>query len=92
MPKIYDFSRLIAKYGVPFEMVTKEKGEYSGGVYKEGKETVTPVTGAIIPMTESKIYQSGGTLTTKDRQLYYRGKFAEALKGAVVRYNYNETR
>lgn len=90
MPKIYDFSRLIDKYGVTFEMVTKAKGEYSGGVYKEGKETVTPVRGAIIPLSESKIYRSGGSLTSKDRQLYYKGKFVDALRGATVRYKGSE--
>lgn len=87
MKKLYDFRRLIEKYSVDFLLVTEEKGGYVGGKYVAGKETVTERRGAIVPISDKKIYQSGGTLTDKDRQLFMKTPIEESLKYSNVKYN-----
>ena len=83
---IYNFRRLVKKYSKTFTLVTHEAGMYVGGRYVEGDETVKAMTGAIIPLSQRKIYQSGGTLSTTDRQLYTLERISESLKGSQVIY------
>lgn len=70
MAKLFDFDRLIVKYGVGCKLLS----EASGGSYAGGEWIPDPappeqdITGAIIPMTDRKIYQSGGTYTEQDRE------------------------
>lgn len=86
MGKLYDFTRLIRKYSNVFEVISSENGEYVDGKYQAGLSTVIEMTGAIIPMTERKIYQSGGTLKSTDRQLY---TLTLLPKNCKVRYKNN---
>lgn len=70
MGLLYNFNRLIKKYGVTCSLLE----EASGGRYEGGEWVPDPappeeeITGALIPMTERKIYQSGGTYTEHDRE------------------------
>lgn len=88
--KLYNFIRLITKYAVNFELITSGTGKYVGGQWVEGEKTITNLSGAIIPMPENKIYQSGGSLTNKDRQLYVIKPIDAALKNCKIRYKGNE--
>lgn len=70
MGLLFDFSRLIGKYSVDCLLVR----EPSGGTYVGGNwvpETAVPpepINGALVPMPDRKIYQSGGTYTEQDRE------------------------
>lgn len=84
-----DFDKLIDEYSVDFTLLTyseDSKGSYVGGKYVEGEATEAACRGAIIPYADSKIYHSGGTLTTNDRQLIMKTVIPFPLKGAKVRY------
>lgn len=85
----YNFKDLIKRHSVSFTAVSKSEGEYIGGRYQEGTETVTEHTGAIIPLSERKIYQSGGSYTAKDRNLYMNEPLPGALKEMQIRYKNN---
>ena len=67
---IYDFTRLLEKYSVSCELIR----EGGGGSYVGGNwlpEPAAPpemVKGAVIPMKDQKVYQSGGTYTQGDRE------------------------
>lgn len=86
MAKLYNFTRLITKYSVQFTLISVSEGGYVGGKYVSGGEVEMPLTGAIVPYPDSKIYQSGGYLTQKDRQLYMKTPISSPLKGAKVEY------
>lgn len=79
--KLYNFSRLIHKYSVVF-CLHRTQGGYVAGKWEEGGETVKEMRGAIVPISERKIYDSGGTYTTQDRELY----LTEPLKGPLSEY------
>lgn len=85
----YDFVDLIRRHSVTFEVLTYAEGSYVGGKYQNGSETVSEGSGAILPMTDRKIYQSGGTYTTQDRTLYMFTPLEGALKTLQVRYKGN---
>lgn len=92
MGKLYNFDRLIDKYSVDFTLVSTAEGGFVDGKYVAGEATETPCRGAIVPMSERKIYQSGGSYTDKDKQLYMRTAIPAPLKLTKVRYknnNYN---
>lgn len=86
---MYDFTDLIERHSFPFELVSHTGGAYVGGKWQSGLETISERIGAIIPLTERKIYQSGGTYSTKDRHLYMITPIEESLEGAQVRYKGN---
>ena len=67
--KLYNFTRLIRRYSVEF-CLHKQQGEYVGGKWEVGGEVVEKMRGAIVPMSDRKIYGSGGTYTQGDRELY----------------------
>ena len=67
---LYDFTRLIQKYSVPFILVVSKEGRYESGQWIPGETVEREMYGAIIPMSQNKIYQSGGTYTAQDRELY----------------------
>lgn len=85
----YDFTDLIRRHSVPFEVVAFTKGGYVGGKYQKGLQTVTEREGAILPMTDNKIYQSGGTYSTKDRMLYMSTPIDGAFDTLKIRYDGN---
>lgn len=93
----YDFTDLIRRHSVNFEVLTHTQGKYINGKYQKGTETVTQCRGAILPlqngnthraggMADGIIYQSGGTYTAKDRALYMISPLEGALKEIQVRY------
>lgn len=87
MSKLYDFTRLVNKYSKSFEVVYQQDGgSYVGGKYVSAGTVTEAATGAIIPMSERKIYGSGGTYTAKDRQLIMLEPVKGPLKGVKVRY------
>lgn len=90
MGLLYDFSRLIRKYGSNFKAITITGGFYndSGDFEKAEKQELT-LQGAIISFKESKIYRSEGTLTTKDKRLFTLEPIAPHLQGAQVLYEDN---
>lgn len=85
--KLYNFRRLITKYSVPFTLVTYGEGKYVNGKYVKGEKAELAATGAIVPMAMRKIYQSGGTLKTTDRQLYMKTPIPVPLDGTQAVYN-----
>lgn len=89
MPKLYNFNRLIDKYSVDFTFISTSEGSYIGGKYVEGEKAETTYRGAIVPISDSKIYQSGGVLTTKDRQLYMKVPVEKALTNAKIKFKGN---
>lgn len=66
----FDFYDLINKYSTVFKAVVASESSYNdSGEYlctKEEKE----LKGAIIGISDSKLYQSAGTLTNKDKYLF----------------------
>ena len=84
--KLYTFNNLIRKYSVPFHFVAKTKGRYESGKWNEGDSVLQESAGAIVPMAESKVRQSGGVYTSKDRQLYMTHRIPTALQGAQICY------
>lgn len=84
--KLYDFTGLINKYSVSFDVVSETEGAYDGGIYIPGKTVTEAFTGAIVPIAERKIYQSGGAYTTQDKQLYTHKRIPDALLKGKVRY------
>lgn len=76
--QLYNFKRLISKYSVTAQLHTKQ-GSYVAGKWVENDDNVQEVHGAIVPISDRKIYQSGGTLTQNDREWY----LSEALTGSL---------
>lgn len=70
MGLLYNFSRLIKKYSVDCHLLSEpSSGSYIGGEWvPDGVPLPQDITGAVIPMTDRKIYQSGGTYTEQDRE------------------------
>ncbi len=87
--KLYNFSRLITKYGVNFETIETKGGKYVNGYWQEGKKEIKDGFGAVIPLAERKIYQSGGSYTAKDRQLYMFKPLDGDLKSIKILYRNN---
>ena len=86
MGKLYDFTRLINKYSSSVELITETDGQYVNGMWQGGLSTVTTIQGAVVPLSERKIYQSGGTLSSTDRQFYTTCKITAPLKNVKIRY------
>ncbi|MDO4330655.1 MAG: hypothetical protein Q4C66_15160 [Lachnospiraceae bacterium] len=70
MGLLYDFTRLIEKYSVSCELIRESGGgSYVGGNWiPDPAKPPETVEGALIPMKDQKIYQSGGTYTQNDRE------------------------
>lgn len=69
---IYNFERLISKYGVQDVFLTAKTGGYwdDDGMWQEGLNESVLLQCAIVPMATKDVYASGGRYTTADRQLY----------------------
>ena len=67
---IYDFTRLLEKYSVSCELIREGGGgSYVGGNWlPEHAAPPEMEKGAVIPMKDQKVYQSGGTYTQGDRE------------------------
>lgn len=83
---MYNFVDLIRRHSVPFELVSNSGGSYIDGKWKNGLQTISARFGAIIPLPERKIYSSGGTYTSKDRNLFMSTPITSPLKETQVRY------
>lgn len=70
MPNIYRFKRLIDKYAVPFDLEIETVGYRDDlGEWQPGIKATTEQRGALVPLTQRQIYQSGGRYTDADRTL-----------------------
>lgn len=87
--KLYNFSRLINKYSVTFSLV-KAGGKYVSGKWVKGEPIVKEMRGAIVPISDTKIYQSGGTYDKNDRELYMMQPLPEPLSDWKVVYKDKE--
>lgn len=58
--KLYHLSRLIKKYTVSCQLINTTEGHWKSGEWVEGETTTTDIEGAIVPMTEKRINNSGG--------------------------------
>lgn len=66
----FDFYELINKYSTSFKAIIASNNGYDDvGEYLSNKEE-KELTGAIIGISDSKIYRSAGTLTGKDKYLF----------------------
>lgn len=88
--KLYNFTRLISKYKTTFEIVEKNSGNYDdNGEWRGDESAAITKQGAIVPMSEKKMYQSGGSYTTQDRELYMFEKLSDALLNSYIIYKGN---
>lgn len=85
--KGYQFKRLIKKYSSPFQVEVK-----SGVTYDEYGDPVSPTTevledtGAVMALSSHRIYQSGGALSSQDRELYMSHALPDPLEGTTIIY------
>ena len=86
--KLYNFKRLIRKYSVTF-CLHRKQGGFVAGKWEDGGEIVTDMRGAIVPMSDRKIYDSGGTYTEKDRELFLSNPLPEPLSALKVVFKDN---
>lgn len=63
---LYNFARLIKKYTVSCQLVNFKEGEWIAGEWIEGEQTTTDICGAIVPMSEKRINNSGGSYKQGD--------------------------
>ena len=63
---IYKFKRLIEKYKVACKLVKIGEGKWVAGTLQQGKTTTEDISGAIVPITEQRIQNSGGTYLQGD--------------------------
>ncbi|MDO5397060.1 MAG: hypothetical protein Q4G33_03940 [bacterium] len=84
--KLYNFTRLINKYSTNFTLIVPSEGQYEGGIYKDGKPTTEIRAGAIVPLSQRKVYQLGGNYTAQDKELYTARRIEKALSGCKVLY------
>ena len=63
---LYNFSRLIKKYSVECQLVNVTEGNWKAGTWQAGDTTKTEIKGAIVPITEKRIQNSGGSYKQGD--------------------------
>lgn len=66
----FHFADLIKKYAVDCTLIYFAPGGYVAGESVPGARTDKDIRAALISMSQAKIYQSGGFLTSSDRTLY----------------------
>lgn len=86
--KLYNFKRLINKYSVTFSL-HQTQGSYVAGKWEQSGKKVKSMRGAIVPISDKKIYGSGGTYTTQDRELYLQKPLNAPLSEFKVAYKGN---
>lgn len=68
MAKLYNFKRLIDKYSVPCQHITRQPGHYDeDGIWREPQDVTRDTRAAILPVPERTLYESGGRYTAADR-------------------------
>lgn len=73
-----------------FTLKKPSKGSYVGGQYQQGSVEEKELTGAIMAMSATKVYQSGGYYQRQDKRLYTLEPIEGSLDGCKVLYNGNE--
>lgn len=69
--KNFNFCHLINNKSVAYTLLSPTQGAYDDqGEYKAGEIKRWFGMGVIVPFSSNKIYQSGGSITTMDRELY----------------------
>ena len=63
---LYNFARLIKKYTITCQLVNFKEGEWVAGEWVEGEQITTDICGAIVPMSEKRINNSGGSYKQGD--------------------------
>lgn len=86
--KIYSFNRLIRKYSVNFILHTSQ-GKFVSGKWEKTDDSTVEMSGAIVPMSDKKIYSSGGVYTAQDRELYLTTPLKGSLSDFKVVYKEN---
>lgn len=83
----FNFARLVRKYSSEFTAITLLTGYWNNsGDWVNGETKEITLKGAIIKHRNSKIYNSNGTLTAKDRALFTLEPLDKALQGSQVVY------
>lgn len=66
----FDFVSLINKYSTSFRVISSSATTYDSKGDEVHAEEEKKLTGAIISISDNKIYQSTGTLTSMDKYLF----------------------
>ena len=83
----FNFARLVNKYSSEFTAITLQTGYYNQkGDWVDAETKEVTLQGAIIKHRDSKIYNSNGTLTAKDRVLFMLEPISDKLIGSQVVY------
>ena len=89
--KYFDFDSLIDKYSVSFSVISSEPGDYDDlGEYHPGTNVTAEKQGAIIAISDTKIYRSDGMLTAKDRELFMKESLGSGYDKAHIAYDGNK--
>jgi hypothetical protein len=76
MAKLYNFARLIGKYSVPCQHITRQPGEYDeDGIWREPQDVARDTKAAILPVPERTLFESGGRYTAADRLIITLAEF-----------------
>lgn len=63
---LYNFERLIEKYSVVCKLVRKGEGYWLAGEYHDGNMIETEINGAVVPISERRVQNSGGSYKQGD--------------------------
>lgn len=85
----FNFERLINKYGMEFTVIPAAGGEYKGGVWEANKSEEYSAFGAVMSLSQNKLYQLGGTMTAQDRYLYMTEALKSPLDGTKIKADNN---
>lgn len=90
--RYFNFNNLIDKYTVDFTAINSGVGGYDDlGEWVAATPVKTDMRGAIIGISETKIYRSDGVLTEKDKELYMKEPLGPIDK-AYILYDGNKYR
>ena len=63
---LYKFERLIKKYSAVCQLITFTEGKWKAGKWVKGEPTTTEIKGTIVPISEKRIQNSGGSYKQGD--------------------------
>lgn len=63
---IFSFIRLIEKYSIECQIIRTSEGKWQAGEWQAGETVTENVNGALIPFTERRIQNSGGSYKQGD--------------------------
>lgn len=86
--KYFNLDSLIDKYSVDFTVISSSEGSYNDlGEWVNGSIIEVKKRGAILGMTDTKLYRAEGILTEKDKQLFMKDPLGCDFNKAHVVYN-----